>query len=82
MRYKVTVQPVGEDAGDVPQKLQDGILCEGYMLIADRGGSMTTAAQKINTIDIADVITDDDDLLSAAKVAVLANALRRKQKEA
>ena len=82
MKYKITVQPVGENAGDTPQKLQDGILVEGYLLIADHGEYATTVIQKMSIGKIADTLAGDNDLMKAVEIARIIKNVFYKQKEA
>lgn len=81
MRYKVTIQPIGEDAGYIPQALQSGILCEGCMIVVDLWASAAAYIRKMDIADIAKILTKDERLMNAARIALFANTLSNKRKE-
>lgn len=79
MRYRVTVQPVGEDADDTPP---ESIMCNGYMLVADRGEIVTTVVQQMRIGVVAEALADDENLMKAVDIAKMKSVLYSTTKEA
>ena len=72
--YRITVEVIddetGHERGDTPR---GGVECDGFAIIANKGKSGQVAIHGISNIDLACIITGNDEMTGAS---VIAKALR------
>lgn len=72
-KYLIKVESMDHDEA-LDQEYQDGIECDGFVIMADKGKGATLALHKVNVDTISDMIQGDSKLMQAA---ILAEAKRR-----
>lgn len=71
-KYLIKVESM-DMTDKMDERYENGIECDGFVLIADNGEGYTTAIHKMSVDDISDCIKGDSKMMSAA---ILANAKR------
>ena len=71
-KYLIRVESMDHDEA-LDERYGNGIECDGFAMIVDRGEGYTTAIHRMNVDGISDAIKGDDKLMSAA---ILAKAKR------
>lgn len=72
-KYLIKVECMDHDE-QMDERYQKGIECDGYVIMADRGGGATTCMHEVSIDTISDMIRSDNKLMQAA---VLAEAKRK-----
>lgn len=68
MKYRIKVDGVTPDV-EVPEELRNGLECEGFFMSLDRDDIATTVIQGLNTVNMANMIAQNTDVLEAAIIA-------------
>lgn len=71
MKYKITVQPVGEGTDDLPDEAINGIECDGFLIISEQGNIAGTVCHNMSTFGIAAALADNESIIKAAALAVV-----------
>lgn len=72
-KYLIKVESMDHDE-QLNQEYQDGIECDGFVIMADKGEGATVAVHGVSINDISDMIQGESKLRQAA---ILADAKRR-----
>ena len=72
-KYLIKVESMDHDEA-LDQEYQNGIECDGFVIMADKGECATVALHEVDTDTISDMIQCDSKLRQAA---ILADAKRR-----
>lgn len=67
--YRIIVEPISDEAKDIPEEYRTGVECGGFTLIADLGKSALYTFQSVNVIDIAHAMSRESILMQAAHIA-------------
>ena len=80
--YRIVVTPISEEAQDLPDDLRCGIECSGFTLLADLGDRTLCAVQHVSTIDLAQAMSKESNLMQAAHIAkAMREAVQMKQSD-
>ena len=80
--YRIIVEPISEEAQDIPEEYRTGVECGGFTLIADFGKSVLCSFQSVNVIDIAHAMSREPILMRAAHIAkAMREAMQMKQSD-
>lgn len=83
-KYRIKVEAIGEGECKemLDEKLTEGIECNGFVIIGDRDEQGDIIRHDVNDIDIAGLIAEDADMLSASLIAkAMKDAYELKKKE-
>ena len=83
-KYRIKMEAIGEgECKDMlDEKLTEGIECNGFVIIGDRDEQGDIIRHDVNDIDIAGLIAEDADMLSASLIAkAMKDAYELKKKE-
>lgn len=84
-KYRIKVEAIGEgECKDMlDEKLTEGIECNGFVILGDRGPKQgVTLKHDVNDIDIAGIIAEDAGMLGASLIAkAMKNACELKKIE-
>ena len=72
-KYLIRVESMDHDE-QLNQEYQDGIECDGFVIMADKGEGATVALHEVNVDTISDMIQGESKLRQAA---ILADAKRK-----
>ena len=67
--YRIIVEPISEEAQDLPDDFKSGIECSGFTLLADLGDRTMRCIQSVSVLDIAQAIFKESALMQAAHIA-------------
>ena len=68
--YRIIIEPTTEEvAKRLPEKLREGVECEGFVLLIDKADDHITAIQDIGRMDIASMIGNSAQLLACSHIA-------------
>ena len=67
--YRITIEPISEEAQELPDNLKSGIECSGFTLLADFGDRSMNSIQNVSVLDIAQAIFKESVLMRAAHIA-------------
>ena len=73
MQYRIKVEVIGEQEHKISAALQEGIECEGFAIIADKGETRAKIIHGVSNIELASAIAGSDELMAAS---IIAKALR------
>ena len=72
--YRITVEVIGDEKDhEIGNTLREGVECDGFAIIANKGKSGQMVVHSMNHLDLACLIAANDDLMGAS---VIAKALR------
>lgn len=73
-KYRIRVEMIeGEDGERFDERFAEGIECNGFVILGDKGDDACCAIHDVNTMRIAEMIAHHSDMSAAA---VIAQALR------
>ena len=69
--YRIKIEIIGEENEDskVDESLLEGIECNGFLLLLDHGELFSKFYQNISIVDIAEMMKNDNRLISAAMIS-------------
>lgn len=67
-KYRIKIEAL-DPAEELRAEYRMGIECEGFCIIADKVDSHDTAIHDMDTVDIADCMANDKDLMEAVCIA-------------
>ena len=80
--YRIIVEPISEEAQDLPDDFKSVIECSGFTLLADFGDKTMRCIQNVSVLDIAQAIFKESVLMQAAHIAkAMREAAQMKQSD-
>ena len=67
-KYRIKIEAL-DPAEELRTEYRIGIECDGFCIIADQGRTQDTSIHQMSTVDIAECMVNDENLMTAACIA-------------